>query len=288
MDRHGSWGALLIAPLLIGALTMAPRAAHAALVGTSDDFSGDAIGTFPTGWLDVATVNPASPAPKPSALVVGTTDAHGNPIHALATLPAIAPSQGIYRAVPLSSTYSSKADVRVDRFSDFATGTNPTTDWAMAVGINQLQGTTDPAFIPSIQIYASAITHSWRLFAATTDVSADLDLGVPVTLGTWYGVQVDLNALTGSVHSSIIDAATGVSLADVTTALTSFGSWIPSVDGAFDIEGFFDGELTATTTSNLAIVTNIDQVNTPLPEPASLGLLALAMTLTGAAVRRAR
>ena len=288
MNRCSSRGAVLMAPLLAGAMALAPHAADAALVGTSDDFSGDAIGSFPAGWLDVATVNPASPAPKPSALVVGTTDAHGNPVHALATLPAIAPSQGIYRMVPLSSSYSSKADVRVDRFSDFAAGTNPTTDWAMAVGINDLQGTTDPALIPSIQIYASAITHTWRLFAVTTDVSADLDLGVPVTLGTWYGVQVDLNALTGSVHSTITDAATGASLADVTTALTGFGSWVPSVDGAFNIEGFFDGELTATTTSNLAVVTNIDQVNNALPEPASLGLLALAMTLTGVAVRRAR
>src|SRR5690348_2857255 len=171
MDQRSSWGTLLTASLFIGALTLAPHAAHAAPIGTADNFSGDAIGSFPAGWLDVAAVDPASPAPKPSALVVGTTDAHGNPIHALGTLPAIAPSQGIYRVVPLSSAYSSKADVRVDRFSDFAAGTNPTTDWAMAVGINQLQGTTDPAFIPSIQIYASAITHSWRLFAATADVS---------------------------------------------------------------------------------------------------------------------
>src|SRR5215472_7437925 len=117
MKRKGSWVAVFLAPLLVGALSLAPRAANCAPIGASDDFSGDAIGSFPAGWLDVATVDPASPAPKPSALVVGTTDAHGSPIHALGTLPAIAPSQGIYRVVPLSSAYSSKADVRVDRFS---------------------------------------------------------------------------------------------------------------------------------------------------------------------------
>ena len=48
-------------------------------VGPAETFEGDAVGSFPAGWSDVALVDPASTAPKPSAVVVNTTDAFGNP-----------------------------------------------------------------------------------------------------------------------------------------------------------------------------------------------------------------
>ena len=63
----------------------------------AETFQRDAVGSFPKGWNDAAFVDPDLPAPKPSALVVNTTDAFGHPTKALATLPAIADSQGIYR-----------------------------------------------------------------------------------------------------------------------------------------------------------------------------------------------
>ena len=64
-----------------------------------ETFKHDAVGSFPNGWIDAALVDPANPAPKPSAEVVRTTDAFGHPTKALATLPAIADSQGIYRPI---------------------------------------------------------------------------------------------------------------------------------------------------------------------------------------------
>src|SRR5205823_5360568 len=105
------------------------------------------VGTFPTGWLDIGAVNPDPPNPPlPSALVVNTTDAFGNPTKALSLVDAIAQSQGIYRVVPLSSVYTSKVDVRIDRYGSVTPDTSTTSDWAMEVGVNRLDGTTDPAF----------------------------------------------------------------------------------------------------------------------------------------------
>ena len=86
-------------------------------------FQHDSTGTFtyssfPTGWFDTAQVSPDSTAPQPSAVVIKTTDAFGHPTNALATLPAIADSQGIYRPIESSNFYRTQADVRVDQFSD--------------------------------------------------------------------------------------------------------------------------------------------------------------------------
>ena len=51
-------------------------------------------------------------------MVFETTDAFGHLTQALATLPGIADSQGIYRPIEPSDFYMTRADVRVDQFSD--------------------------------------------------------------------------------------------------------------------------------------------------------------------------
>ena len=84
------------------------------------------------------------------------------------------------------------------------------------------------------------------------------------------------------VHSRITDAATGATLLNSVTSLLPFGPWNPAVDGVFDIEGFFAGEVTAKTTPNLAVVDNIDA---RIPEPATMLLLGSALAV-GAVVRR--
>src|SRR5215813_6907476 len=104
--------ALLPALAALG-LAVTVSAAQAGPIGTSENFETQTLGAFPTGWLDVAAIDPTPPNPPlPSAIVVSTTDAHGNPTRALATNDFIAPSQGIYRIVPHSSVYTSKADIR--------------------------------------------------------------------------------------------------------------------------------------------------------------------------------
>ena len=91
--------------------------------GSLETFQHDSIGTFtdssfPTGWSDVAQVTSHSTAPQPSAVVIETADASGHPTKALATLPNVALSQGIYRPIEPSDFYMTPADVRVDQFSD--------------------------------------------------------------------------------------------------------------------------------------------------------------------------
>src|SRR5690349_18833083 len=93
--------------------------ASAKFSGSPETFQQDSIGTFtyssfPTGWFDVAQISPESTAPQPSAVVIETTDAFGHPTKALATLPAVAESQGIYRPIDPGDFYKTQVDVRID------------------------------------------------------------------------------------------------------------------------------------------------------------------------------
>jgi len=271
--------------------------AHASTTfsGGPDTFQSDPIGTFtyssfPTGWSDTAQVSPDSTAPQPSAVVIETTDAFGHPTNALATLPAIADSQGIYRPIEPSDFYMTRADVRVDQFSDVdrsvlvedpnnpgfllcgcPVGTENLDDWPMQVGFVNLDGGIDPSLAPAAGILASAETHTWHLFAATQDIVADIDLGIQVQEGKWYSVETDFNASNGALHGAVIDATTGLTLADkmvfVTDPKYAFagGTYDPSVDGVFNAEAYIDGEHTllastdpSLTRPGLAVIDNID------------------------------
>ena len=111
----------------------------------AETFQCDSVGSFPKGWSDAALLDPANPAPKPSAEVVRPR---------------------------------TRSDIR---------------------------------------------RRLWQLFAATTNVLAVIDLGLSVTLARWYGVDVDLDALTGNLHARITDATTGSMLDDTTVSLGEFG-----------------------------------------------------------------
>ena len=86
--------------------------------GSPETFQEDSVGTFtyssfPKGWLDFASVGPRSDAPQPSAVVINTTDAHGQMTKALATLPGVAEAQGIFRPINSTDYYATHADVRI-------------------------------------------------------------------------------------------------------------------------------------------------------------------------------
>lgn len=269
------------------ALLVAAPASFAAPIGVADDFEDEIVGTFPNGWLDVGALNPDPPNPPlPSAIVVATTDALGNPTQALALVDAVAESQGIYRVVPQSVRYTSRADVRIDRYADLGQDATTVSDWAIEIGVNRRDGTTDLAFVPSVGVFASTLTEGWRLYVITENVYVDLDLGVAATLGTWYTVEVDLDVVAATVRSLILETSSGNVLADVTTLLSDFGLWDTSVDGVFDVEGFFDGELTGSRSGNLVVIDNVDQSVVPVTEPASLALLALGLAGLGRVRRR--
>jgi hypothetical protein len=275
---------------LVVACTGTPAAAGVLF----DNFEGGPLGAVPAGWGDIASFVPGSTAPNPSATVVSTTDAFGNPTRAVATadmpvgtLPTTAPARGIYPLIAASSVYSTSMDVRIDRFSDFTgfdCGCPPwlynAFDWPMIGGLGT---SADPVFGPFVGIYASARTQNWRLLVYAHNVKAEFDLGVPITLGTWYGTQLDLDAAGGTVHSRITDPASGATLADVVTVLPA--SWDPAVDGVFDVAGFFASELTAVKQSGLATIDNIRISTTPIPEPGALMLLASALLSFGFVAR---
>ena len=269
-----------------------------AFTGNPETFQQDSIGTFtdssfPIGWLDVAQVTGESTAPQPSAVVIETTDAFGHPTKALATLPNIALSQGIYRPIEPSDFYMTRADVRVDQFSDFDTavavedpnnpgfllcgcpvGFESALDWPMGVTFALLDGSIDPADAPAAGLIASAETHTWHLFAGTANVVANIDLGVQVEEGKWYSVETDFNASNGALHGEVIDATTGLTLVDklvfVSDPKYAFagGTYDPSVDGLFNTEAYNDGEVSLSHTSDptltrpgLAVIDNIDSFN---------------------------
>jgi PEP-CTERM motif len=187
---------------------------------------------------------------------------------------------GIYYPVPLSNTYSLAADIRVDRFNDHPTF--PATDFAMQLTFAQLG--TNLYTAPQVGIYASTFTETWRLFLIPSDGNngADIDLGLAVTRGLWYRVQLDFDSIDGGWHAQIADAGSGVSLVNQTG---TFSNWTPSA-GLFDGVAFIEGEGSPDTTiGNLALVDNINVTATP--EPATTGLF-LAGILFGELTRRNR
>ncbi|MFO0875480.1 MAG: hypothetical protein U0575_16135 [Phycisphaerales bacterium] len=244
-----------------------PAAAQA--IG-SDDFESSTLGALPScPWRDAGLLDPELPnPPDPSAIVEVVTGALGRSTNAMRTVDALAPSQGVYALVPVSSTYSLTAEIRVDRYSDNASGF--TADWPMQIGVGKLDGTTDLAFTPQVGIYASSMSQGWRLYALGASYGSflDLDLEVPATVGTWYRVRVDLVAATGVVRSRVWLGASDRLLVDRTDTVPG---WAPS-DGIFDRVMLIDGELSkGVTVSNLATVDNVVfEAAAPIP-PGPLG-----------------
>jgi hypothetical protein len=262
--------------------------------GSPESFDRDSIGTFtdssfPKGWSDPSLVDPHSTAPHPSAVVIKTTDADGHSTEALATFPAIAESQGIYRPIDPTTFYKTQADVRIDQFGDVDPSgaledpNNPGflvcgcpvesmnfLDWPMQVAFLNITGDVDPTHSAGVGVAASTQTHTWHLGGFTTNIAADIDLGVPVVEGKWYTVETDFDATTSALHGTIIDATTGDVLADKMVFLNDpqyevFGEYDPSVDGVFNSEAYADSELTLVFGTDpdlnkpgLAVVDNID------------------------------
>jgi hypothetical protein len=271
----------------------------ATFTGSPETFERDSIGTFtdssfPPGWSDAALVSPESIAPEPSAVVIRTSDAFGLPTKALATLPSIAESQGIYRPIDPSNFYKTQVDVRIDQFSDIdpaAQQADPNhpgflvcgcpvgTETILDAPINVLfavnDGETDLIHQASFGMIASAETQSWHLLFGTTNVLANIDLGGHIEEGKWYTVETDFDATAGALHAEVIDATTGLSLIDkmvfVTEPKYSFngGKYDPSVDGVFNTEAYIDGEVSLVhhgldpdlNKPGLAVIDNIDSSN---------------------------
>ena len=273
--------------------------ASTAFSGSPDTFQRDPFGTFtqssfPTGWLDSADVNrgvigptpteSGSTAPDPSVVVIQTTDASGHLTKAVATLPSVDVNQGIYRPIEDTTFYKTSVDVRVDQFGDVdhsvivpdpnnpgflecgcPIGAENLVDWPIEAGFNLL--TPDaPNFTetPAFGMIASSDDQHWHLAFLTTNIVKDIDMG-PVELGKWYGVETDFDANSGVLHGLLTDKASGMTLADITANVKDFGAYDPKVDGVFNTEAFFSGEVSLINSQdptlnhpNLAVIDNIN------------------------------
>jgi hypothetical protein len=85
-------------------------------VGWADTFESDAVGSLRAAWsdiaVDVAVIDPASPAPNPSAVVAKTTDAFRSWMTASVPVAAIAPTHGIYCVISLIAAAIGRGRVR--------------------------------------------------------------------------------------------------------------------------------------------------------------------------------
>jgi hypothetical protein len=259
-----------------------------ALAGASastitDNFESYALGTFPSPtWLDAGAVLADPRTPVPSATVVATTDAFGNPTQALAIANAISFSRGIYAPVPISSSYTLTADIRVDQYSDHSDGS--AADWAMQLTFAEV-GVRNFATTPQSGIYASAFTGTWRLFVipAAGGPGVDMDLAVPATIGAWYKVHLDLNVGTATFHSVITDVATGNVLVN---RLDTIAGLTPA-DMPYDSIAFFGGETSGggDTVADLSVVDNVN-ISASTPEPSTLLLIGSGLSLLATRLRR--
>jgi hypothetical protein len=258
-------------------------ASSAGATGIVDNFASYVVGSFPSPpWQDVGAVDPTTPiAPLPSGTVIATTDAFGHPIHAFEPASAVASSAGIFQPVPVSSSYSLHADIRVDQYSNAPAST--VDDWAMQLTFAQEDGNF--AYAPQFGVYASSLTQGWRLyFVGSVSGSADIALGVAAPVGEWFTVGLTLNALTGAYDATIEDTATGTILTNSTGLLPGW----TAADDTFDTVAFFKGDLSpGDTIGDTAAVTNINA--TAVPEPAGwviLGTGLVALMLLGLDRRR--
>ena len=281
--------------LAVTLLTLVGQSAGAASV--IDNFEAYTLGNFPSPtWQDVATVLPELPplinATLPSATVVNTTDAHGNPTQAMQTVNALGVAKGIYTPVPISSNYSLFADIRTVQYANTSAdlqNAGPASDWSMQLTFAQAN-ISNFDNTPQAGIYASSQTQGWRLYLISSNggPTVDIDLGVSSALGIWYSVALDIDATTGTFHSIISDTASGTPLGDQTNVIAG---WLPQF-AVFDSIAFLAGEVAATapatlgstTLPNIAQVDNINISTTPVPLPAPLGLLGVA--LAGVALAR--
>jgi hypothetical protein len=247
----------------------------AANAGTiSDNFESYALGSFPSPtWLDAGAVQADPRTPIPSATVVATTDAFGNPTQALAVANAVSNSRGIYAPVAVSTFYTLSANIRVDQFSDHPA--DDVSDWPMELTFVHNDGTTNFCCIPSAGIFASSLTGHWGLFVlGPSVVFADIDFGATANIGTWYGVSLTFDLSTGTFHSSIVDVATGTVLVNRFDVVAGLDSSNTGYNGI----AFLAGEVSpGDTVPDLAVVDNVNIGATP--EPSTLLLISSGLSL---------
>jgi hypothetical protein len=271
----------------IALLTIAIVATPASATTFSDDFETYTVGTFPSPtWQDVRSI--PNSAPIPSALVVATTDADGNPTQALHTVDALSPSKGVYATVDPAAIHRAGIDFRIDRYGTPGPGATPPDDYAAGIAVVDVLPSDDFCCVPvpQVGVWVSALTKEFLLYGFDS-VGAILSIGLGVTAneGDWYSIDFELNAGGGVIRTVISSlGAGGMLLVDRTDAVPG---WTAS---AFDAVAIFGGETSTGVT--VATLTTVDDLRYDgegiVPEPGTLSLVLLGLVATAARRRGGR
>lgn len=255
-----------------GVLSAAQGAAEQGVL-LEDGFENAQLGALPGGpWVDVTSRIDAATIPSPTAVVVSTIDAFGNPTQALQTVDAIGTSSGVlaeFAPVPASSL---RVDVRIDQFTDVRRGAT----WSAAVGFLQDTAVDDLNSGPQAVVYAAIGAVTYRVFVLNDGNAFDFAIpGAVIDLGSWVTIELAIDSVAGSVEASVADPVTGQVLGQ---AARTFETW-SAAEAQFDAVALFDGEYNAVGGSQGGQATLDNVVHTVIPAPGTAAVFAGASLL---------
>ncbi len=206
--------------------------------GFGESFEDVLVGEQPGApWLDIVDRIDDPSVPSPTAAVIDTVGADGEPTRALQFQDAIGTSQGIFAEVDPADHHRVTANIRVDQYTDAADGMA----WPIAVGLAQSGMGGDPSDDPHalVTVLADGSWHLRILNGRSDAPELDMTLLFPeVELDRWYQVSLEAETATGSFHVELHDPATGDLLGEQ-VALAPV--WDDNY-AAYDAIAFFDGE----------------------------------------------
>lgn len=239
-----------------------------------DGFESYQVGTLPGGpWADATSRIDAPTVPAPSALLIDTTDAFGNPTRALQTVDAIGTSSGVLAEFAPVNASRVTADVRIDQFTNVRRGAT----WSAAVGfVQDTPGVEDFNFGPQAVVYAAVGTPTYRVFVSNDGNSFDFEIpGAVVALDAWVTIDISIDAAAGSVEASVSDPVSGAVLGEVAR---TFDMW-SAAEAQYDAVALFDGEYNTVGGTQGGLATFDNVVHTVIPAPASTAVLMGATLL---------
>jgi len=206
--------------------------------GFGESFEDVLVGGQPGApWLDIAERIDDPTVPSPTATVIDTIGADGEPTQALQLQDAIGTSQGIFAEIDPAAHHRVTANIRVDQYTDAVDGVS----WPIALGLAQSGTGGDPSDDPHalVSVHADGSWHLRILNGRAGDPELDMTLLFPeVELDRWYEVSLEAETATGSFRVELSDPATGELLGEQ-VALAPV--WDVGY-AAYDAIAFFDGE----------------------------------------------
>lgn len=227
-----------------------------------DDFESSPLGAFPAGWSDVGQVPGATGnATNPSMVVVSTTGPFGGATRAASLVDDFADSQGIYQTIPNHPIVGISFDVRVDRYASTSGATF--NDWAWDATLSVV-GSQDLSVAPAFGTFATAFDTSVGTFVqGYTGGTDEFDTGADMPTGVWYNVNLVLNRTAGTIKIVVTDIVATSTLVSTTRTVPGWSGF--ASEPTYNAVAILDGELSATTLTNLAVYDNVMVADMEIP-----------------------